>query len=423
MSRPTLIERVQQTQRLLRSEGYAGLIDRLLARASRVAVPLNNARLLVTREDMVRAAEIASSGWRLPSPLPLGEGEPLTVAWSCIPPGGGAGGAMTMFRLISSLEQAGNRCVVYLHDRHGWSLEQHERTIREWWPAVKADIRDGRQGIEDAHAIFATSWPTAYPVLTSPARGARMYLVQDLEHMFYAAGSEALLAEATYRFGFYGLTAGRWLAGELEQRYGMSADSFDFGCDLESYRLENDGERRGVCLYLRPSAPRRASELGLMALDLFAERHPDVDVHVYGEQVRRLPLAASNHGRLSVSELNDLYNRCVAGLALSATNCSLVPYEMLAAGCIPVMNDAEHNRVVLDNEEVVYAPATPFDLANALSALVERPVSERYAAAQAAAASVQGRSWEDAGAAVERVIRTAVQQASERAAAEPSHGG
>ncbi len=328
-----------------------------------------------------------------------------------------------MFRLISSLEQAGNRCIVYLHDRHGWSLGQHERTIREWWPAVKAEIRDGALGIEDAHAIFATSWPTAYPVLTSPARGARFYLVQDLEHMFYAAGSEALLAEATYRFGFHGLTAGRWLSQQLEHNYGMSADPFDFGCDLDRYRLENTDERRGVCLYMRPSAPRRASELGLMALDLFAERHPEIDIHVYGETVRRLPLAATNHGRLSVEGLNDLYNLCIAGLALSATNSSLVPYEMLASGCIPVMNDAEHNRVVLDNPEVVYAPATPFDLANALAALVERPGPERYAGARAAAASVQGRSWEDAGAVVERAIRAVVEAACREPAAEPSNGG
>lgn len=408
MSHPTLLERARQTRRLVRSEGYRGVADRLLERASRTIAPATGTRLPVTREDMAKAAEVASSGWKLPPPLPLKEGEPLTVAWSCAPPGGGAGGPTTMFRLISSLERAGNRCIIYLHDRHGWSLEQHERIIRRWWPAIKAEVRDGARGIDDAHAIFATSWPTAYPVLASPARGVRFYLVQDLEHMFYAAGSEALLAEATYSFGFHGVALGRWLTQQLEQRYGMSVDSVDFGCDLDGYRLDDTGKRTGVCMYLRPSAPRRASELGVVALDLFAERHPEVDIHLYGETVRRLPLTAVNHGRLAVKELNDLYNRCVAGLALSATNSSLVPFEMLAAGCIPVVNDAEHNRIVLDNPEVVYAPATPFDLANALSALIERPAAARAAAAQAAAASVQGNSWHDAGVTVERIIRDVV---------------
>jgi O-antigen biosynthesis protein len=280
--------------------------------------------------------------------------------------------------------------------------------MRAWWPALKAEIRDAAEGIADSHAIFATSWETAYPVLTSPAKGARMYLVQDYEPLFYAAGSNALLAQATYRFGFHGLTAGRWLAGMLEREYGMSTDWFDFGCDLERYRLDLHAQRTGVCLYSRPSTPRRAFELASAALDLFAERHPEVDIHLYGESPRGLPFAATDHGLLAPDELNALYNRCVAGLVLSATNVSLAPHEMLAAGCIPVVNDAEQNRMVLDNPEVVYAPATPFDLANALSALVERPLEERRTAAQTAAASVADASWQDAGATIERVIRDAV---------------
>jgi glycosyltransferase involved in cell wall biosynthesis len=411
MSRPTAVERVRQTRRLLRSEGFAGVTARLLDRGARWLQPAGGERLPVAREDLVRAAEIASSGWQLPPPLPLGADEPLTVAWNCVPPGEGAGGFTTLFRLASSLEQAGHRCIIYLHDRHGWSLDQHERTIRAWWPSLQADIRDASDGIEDAHAIFAGSWETAYPVLTSPARGTRFYLVQDFEPSFYAAGSEALLAEATYRFGFHGLTPGRWLTEMLVRDYGMASDYFDFGCDLDKYRLDDSAERTGLCVYARPSTPRRAFELAVAALDLFAERHPEVDIHLYGESVGLLPFAATDRGLLTPEELNALYNRCVAGLTLSATNISLVPYEMLAAGCVPVVNDGPQNRMVLDNNEVVYAPPTPFDLANALSALFERPPAERRAGAAAAAASVQESTWDDVGTVVERVVRDAVDSA------------
>jgi O-antigen biosynthesis protein len=408
MSRPTALERARQTGRLLRREGYAGVVTRLRGHAARRISPASSARVTVAREDLIRAAEIASCGWKVPPPLPARSGEPLEVAWVCVPQSEGGGGFTTLFRLVASLEQAGHRCIVYLHDRHGWSLAQHQRTIRSWWPSISAEIRDAANGIEDAHAIVATSWETAYQVLSTPARGARLYLVQDFEPLFYPAGSNALLAEATYRFGFHGLTAGRWLAQLLEREYGMAADAFELGCDLDRYGLDGAAKRTGVCLYARPSTPRRAFELALAALDLFAERHPDVDIHLYGEPVDNLSFAATNHGLLAPAELNALYNRCIAGLTLSATNTSLVPYEMLAAGCIPVVNDAEHNRVVLDNPEVVYVPATPFDLANALSALVARPAAERAAAAGEAAASVQGASWEDAGATVLRVIRETV---------------
>ena len=408
MSRPTVLERVQQTRRLLSSEGSAGVTRRLRARASQWLSPAGSTGLRVARDDLDQAAEMASCGWRLPPPLPVRFGEPLEVAWVCVPPGEGAGGFTTLFRLVASLERAGHRCTLYLHDRHGWSLDQHRRTVSRWWPWLGAEVRDAAEGIDDAHAIFATSWETAYRVLSSPSKGARFYLVQDFEPWFHPGGTETLLAEATYRFGFHGLTAGPWLAQLLEHQYGMSADYFELGCDLERYALDPTPKRTGVCFYGRPSTPRRAFELGVAALELLADRHPEVDIHVYGEAIRSLPLAARNHGVLAPHELNELYNRCIAGLALSATNVSLVPHEMLAAGCIPVVNEADHNRIVLDNPEVIYASATPFDLANALSALVERPAAERAAAAEVAAASVQGRSWADAGAVIDRVVREVV---------------
>jgi hypothetical protein len=271
-------------------------------------------------------------------------------------------------------------------------------------------VRDAAEGIEDAHAIFATAWDTAYTVLASPARGRRLYLVQDFEPSFYPAGTEYLLAEATYRFGFHGVTAGTWLAQLLERDYGMSADSFAFGRD-PTYAVDGSlgpEERTGLCFYSRPDTPRRAFQLGVLALALFAKRHPEVEIHLFGLEAKRLPFTVTNHGLCSPEQLNRLYNRCVAGVVLSATNVSLVPHEMLAAGCIPVVNDAEQNRMVLNNSHVVYAPATPFDLAQAMCALYESSLAERQAAASSAAASVEGVSWDDAGVDVVRIVERVV---------------
>jgi len=407
---PRLIERVRQTSRLLRSEGVEGISARVAQRIADRLSPPGTVSMPVTTEDLERAAQIADAGWVLPPTLAAEPGERLTIAWVSAPPGPGSGGHTTMFRMIAALEKAGHRCILYLRDRHGWALEQHERRIRAWWPWVDAEVRDAAQGIEDAHGIFATAWETAYPVLVSPARGQRFYLVQDFEPAFYPAGSEYLLAEATYRFGFHGVTAGRWLAPMLEREYGMPADPFDFGRDL-SYALDpsvSPEQRNRICFYSRPGTPRRAYELAVLALELFAKRHPEVEIHFYGLEGTRLPFAVTNHGLQTPEQLNDLYNRSVAGLVLSATNVSLVPHEMLAAGCIPVVNDAEHNRVVLDNEHVAYAPASPFELARKLSEVVERPAAERAAAAQAAAASVQNASWDEAGAAVVRIVESVV---------------
>jgi glycosyltransferase involved in cell wall biosynthesis len=314
-----------------------------------------------------------------------------------------------MFRMAAALEAAGHECSVYLYDRHGWEVEQHRRTIRAWWPWLCAEVRDQAAGIEDSNVVIATSWDTAYPVLASPALGARCYFVQDFEPSFYPAGSLALLAEETYRWGFQGVTAGAWLDGLLEREYGMPADHFDFGCDLGLYAgAESGGEREGVCYFCRPSTPRRAHELAIAALELFAARHPETPIHIYGEPPGALPFAAVDHGLLEPRRLGELYRGCVAGLILSATNVSLVPHEMLAAGCIPVVNEAEHNRVVLANEEVAYSRPTPADLAETLSGLVSAPAPERVARAAAATASVADVSWDRAGRQVEEILIAAV---------------
>jgi glycosyltransferase involved in cell wall biosynthesis len=396
------------------AEGYRAVAERLAERAANRIYRPDPARLPVAQADLERAAAIAADNWKLPEPLIVKPGEPLTIAWVCTPPGPGSGGHTTMFRLVSAFEQAGHRCILYLQDNHGWAVEQHEHVIRAWWPWMKAEIRGAAAGIEDAHAIFATAWETAYPVLASPARGVRFYLVQDFEPLFYPAGSESLLAEATYRFGFHGVTAGRWLADVLRGDYGMPSDHFDFGRDL-TYKLDpsvTPEQRTGVCFYSKPDTPRRAYGLAVLALDLFAKRHPEVDIHFYGVEAERLPFAAINHGLQTPEELNQLYNRCVAGLVLSATNVSLVPHEMLAAGCVPVVNDAKQNRVVLDNPYVSYANGTPFELAEALSRLVERPTADRARAAETAAASVSGASWSDAGATVVEVVERALADAT-----------
>jgi glycosyltransferase involved in cell wall biosynthesis len=412
VSSPSASERLRQVRRLLQSEGPAGIAMRLRERAAHALAPDGSRPLPVDRADLLRAAEIAAGGWVLPQPAPLRPGQPLEIAWVCVPPGPGAGGHTTMFRMVAALEEAGHTCVVYLQDRHGWEIDQHRRAIRQWWPWVRAEVRDLAGGIEDAHVVLATGWGSAYPVLASPAKGARCYFVQDFEPSFFAAGSEALLAEATYRFGFHGVTAGRWLAELLTRDYGMPAGHFDFACDLELYALDPavDGasQRTGVCYYSRPSTPRRAHELAMLTLELFAARHPEVEIHLYGEPAAGRAFPATDHGLLTPARLGALYNRCIAGLSLSATNVSLVPHELLGAGCIPVVNDAEHNRMVLDNPYVAYAPATPFELADALCRLVERPPAERVAHARAAAASVGSRTWDDSAAQVERILRDVV---------------
>jgi beta-1,2-rhamnosyltransferase WsaF-like protein len=338
--------------------------------------------------------------------LPFDGKGPLVVNWVMSPPGAGSGGHTTIFRLIEHLERTGNICRVYLYDVYGGDAAYYGRRLRKVFPRFNGEIHDVADGMADSHAVVATAWPTAYPVFSDRCSGMRFYLVQDFEPWFHPVGARNLLAEHTYRMGFHAITAGRFLAGKLRAEYGMAADSFDFGCDSTYQLMNRDGVRDGIVFYAKPDVPRRAFELGVMALQLFAERHPHITIHFYGARVGTLPFPFKDHGLLRPSELNGIYNRCFAGLSLSMTNVSLVPHEMLSAGCIPVVNDAEHNRIVLDNSFVRYAFPTPHALADALSDVVSTEDFPSLAAS--ASSSVSTASWDEAGRIVEESIRRAL---------------
>lgn len=230
-----------------------------------------------------------------------------------------------------------------------------------------AEVVDGRDGVPAADVLVATSWATAY-VVERARPPAGLYLVQDYEPWFYPAGSLALMAEQSYRLGLRGVTAGRWLAQKLSEEHGMPCRSYDFGADPATYHVTGVEPRDGVVFYARPSTPRRAWALGLAALGRFRDENPDAVVHLVGQEgLGTLPFPAVQHGLLAPAQLADLYNRCAAGLVLSASNMSLLPLELLACGCRPVVNDAAYTRGVVDSPEVRYAPPTPWDLAAALT--------------------------------------------------------
>jgi glycosyltransferase involved in cell wall biosynthesis len=338
-------------------------------------------------DDVASAADAARAEPATPPPA----GRPLTIGWLTVPPGARSGGHTTMFRMVGALEDAGHRCVLYLYDRHGGDVRERAAVIRQGWPSVRAEVRDVADGIHGVDACVATSWQSAHVLArrgAAPMR--RLYFVQDYEPFFYPHGTQHALAEESYRLGFRVLALGEMVAGHL-RALGADVDVVPFGCDTHVYHPTGATERHGVVLYAKPDVARRGYDLARLALERFHRRHPDQEIHVYGDPVRDLAVPVTRHGGLSPEQLNTLYGTTVAGLAMSFTNISLVAEEMLAAGTVPVVNDAPDARADLPNPHVLWAAPTPGAVADALSAAVRRPDPVGHAAQ--VAASVAGRSW------------------------------
>lgn len=401
----------RQFRKLWATEGAFGITDRMRRAAAESLAP-KSVMMPVDRADVLAANVSHTPQVVVPDVAP---GEPVIVNWVTIPAGPKAGGHTTMYRIVKYLEAHGYTNRIYFYNVYRADHRYYESIVRDYYD-FQGQVASLEEGMQDAHAVVATSWGTAYPVFNSRCTGKRFYFVQDFEPYFYPVGTLSLLAENTYHMGFHAITAGRWLAQKLSAEFGMSADSFEFGSDTSRYHRLQGSKRSGIVFYARPEAPRRGFELGMMAIQAFAARRPEINIHFYGDKMGRLPFRFVDHGRVAPDELNQIYNLCHAGLSLSLTNVSLVPHEMLAAGCIPVVNDADHNRIVLNNPYVRYAPPNPVALAAELEALVTMPDFESLS--RAAAASVRSGTWDDAGAAVDAILRRNIGSRSQPTRAE-----
>ena len=320
------------------------------------------------------------------------------INWVISPPRSG-GGHQNMFRFIEHLDNNGYTNSVYLYSTEDMmTVEEAEKNVSNYATLENTQFYYYKRGAKmlPADALFATGWETAYPVLNENTDAEKFYFVQDFEPLFYPVGTEYILAENTYKFGFTGITAGKWLASKLSTEYGMKCSSYDFGAEEGLYSFTNDGERKEVFFYARPVTERRAFDLGIMVLELFHKKHPDYTINLAGWDVRdyKIPFPYVNHKTLGLKDLSPLYNRCAVGLVLSLTNMSLMPLELLASGVIPVVNEGDNNKMVSDNKYIAYAPPTPRELAERMSDIVTSSNRSEYA--KEAAASVNNSGWSKA---------------------------
>jgi glycosyltransferase involved in cell wall biosynthesis len=334
---------------------------------------------------------------------------PKVIGWVVPPVNAGSGGHLNIFRFVRFLEGRGYACRIYIYDPHKTQAPARAAQIlRDHYEPMRASLEQDFSTLAKCDVIFATEWTTAYPVHNAKVDAAKFYFVQDFEPSFSRVGTEYVLAENTYRFGLYGITAGKWLAQKLHADYGMETDHFEFGSDFGRYTYTNSGRRSKVFFYARPVTERRGFELGVLALDRFHQMRPDYEIHMAGWPVNgwQLPFPFVDHGVLPLDRLNGLYNDCAAGLMLSLTNFSLLPLELLCAGCIPVMNDGPNNRLVSNNPHLVFTRPTPQALAAALADVVDRP--DLPAHARRASESVEGLDWNASGAQMERIMLRAL---------------
>lgn len=306
----------------------------------------------------------------------------LLIHWVIPDFGIGAGGHMTIFRMVRYLEQLGHRQTIWIQNARNYKTPLlAKQTIAHHYQPIGENVDvhflpDDTEWIT-GDVVFATDCWTAYPVRSMSKFKKRCYFIQDYEPMFHAMGENYLIAQQTYNFGFTAITAGAWLKKKAED-HGMTAYDFPLCADTSVYSVNKTDKFRvkdkiNIAFYSRSYTPRRAVKLGLAGLAELAKTHQDIHVHCFGQD--DLPAGPefpyTNHGILSPEELAELYNSCDIGMVFSATNYSLIPLEMMGCGLPIVEMDVESTRYVFNENVVTFAQPNVVSIASACSELID----------------------------------------------------
>jgi glycosyltransferase involved in cell wall biosynthesis len=328
----------------------------------------------------------------------------------------GSGGHKTIADLVRGLEARGHAIELLLVDEEARHAGADDASLQalfiDFFGPVRAAVRRlDAATFAGADVVVATGWQTVPAVLRLPGAAARAYLVQDHEPEFYPTSIERTWAEWSYGQGLHAICASPWLARLVRDTYNSTASAFDLGVDHATYGVAEGVERRDdrVLFYARPTTPRRAVPLGVLALEELHRRRPGVDVALFGEAgAIDAPFPHRNLGVLAPAALAREYGRATAGVVLSLTNPSLVPTEMLACG-LPVVDLAVPSMVQTfgaDGPLELVAP-DPLALCAAIGRLLD-DAALRARRSHDGLALAARRTWDRAAAQVEEGLHEAL---------------
>ncbi len=285
----------------------------------------------------------------------------------------GGGGHRTIFQNITALINDGYMCDVYIGDLNQHSPNELFQMINEYYGEFHGNVfADWHNPLKEYDCVVATSWNSA-PIVQKIDCPKKAYFIQDFEPYFYPMGSNYVEAENTYKYGFHGITIGKWLSHKMREEFHLTTDYFSFCADLKTYKkLNNIEKENAICFVFQPDKPRRCDNIALKALQIVKTIKPDVKIYFYGSNPSIIKnLEVDQLGIIPIEKCNELYNKCLVGLCMSASNPSRIPFEMMASGLPVVELYRENNLYDFPNDGCLLADSTPEAIANALLTILD----------------------------------------------------
>ncbi len=282
----------------------------------------------------------------------------------------GSGGHRTIYNMAKALDAAGFTVHLF-SERRGPAYDFKETELAGTGVKLHSEWFSG---IVPGGAIATIQHSAPYLSEYFEESVKKFYFVQDFEAEFNPVSDAYVRGENSFTEGHNHICIGRWLTHRLRAQFGCSAASAGLGVNTELYRPLDDFRRLDrIAVLFQPEKWRRLPESCLEALATVKARRPQTEIVFYGSGTR--PSAAFPFTHLGLvsdlNELNRLYNSAQVGLCISLTNPSRIPYEMMAAGCVPVDVYRYNNLFDYENGTGLLAWQSPESLAEAMLHLLE----------------------------------------------------
>lgn len=285
----------------------------------------------------------------------------------------GSGGHRTIFQNVEALIKEGYHCDVYIGDFNRHTPQELFNMINEYYGEFNGDVyADWNEPLKDYDVCVATAYNSA-PIVNKINCKKKAYFIQDFEPYFFPIGTDYIIAENTYKYGFYGITIGKWLSHKMREEFNLKTNYFHFCADLNVYKkLDNIEKEDAICFIFQPDKPRRCDIIALKALQIVKEIKPDIKIYTYGSIPRIIAnLYVEQLGIMPIEKCNELYNKCRVGICMSASNPSRIPFEMMAAGLPVVELYRDNNLYDFPDGGVMLADSTPEAIATSILKILD----------------------------------------------------
>jgi hypothetical protein len=163
-----------------------------------------------------------------------------------------------------------------------------------------------------------------------------IHIIQDYDELFFPVSTRYYHAAKVKSGPEAFIASGKWMKLPGKTVY------LPFPVDVGIYHTDAAIQKSrdiDLLFFHKPELPRRCALLCEQIAAVLLKKQPDLRIAFYGSTLSKwLTRASVQHlGALpSLSALADIYRRSKIGVSLNLTNPSLIPFEHMACGCLPV---------------------------------------------------------------------------------------